>query len=255
MTLNDIRAAAPAVFAEAPSDFLSSKYGFVNTAAALEVFANEGYVVVKAQQDNPRLRNKMHVRHALTLRHESAIDQKAVVGEYVPQMLLINSHNGRTVMSVRAGLYRYVCANGVVVGNDMLREQIRHTKALAGQIVERIRVAAALSVPLAKQIARWNEIELAEAQAQTFAQRAAALRFGKQAAGSYQPAALLESRRVEDEGRSLWKVFNRVQENVTNQQLEGLNANGRVVHSRLLTGIGENTKFNEALWQLAEEMA
>jgi hypothetical protein len=255
LSREEIRRAAPAVFAEAPAPHLSDKYGFINTASVIDILNNEGYQVVTAKQDKGRMRDPMTIRHALTLRHESALQQEAVVGEYVPQILLINSHNGRTTMSMRAGLFRFVCSNGMIVGHTTMQDAIRHSKNLADQVLGRIQHIAAMSAPLAAKIDEWKKIELTPAQAETFAQTAAKLRFGEQRAAAYAPDALLQLRRAEDEGNSLWNVFNRVQENTTTHALEGRNANNRRIQSRPLVGITENTFFNERLWNLAEEFA
>lgn len=254
LTINDIRSKAPAAFAEHAHPKMSTQYGFIDTMAAVRVMNDEGYQVVKAVQDKARQRDPMFVRHALTFRHESSLAGPTEVGEYVPQILLINSHNGRTQMSMRAGLYRYICSNGMVVGNDTMRDAIRHTRNLTDQIIDRVRKAAALNVPLAKQIEHWKTVELTDGQMADFAARAARLRFGERA-NSYQAPAILEAVRTDDEGRDLWRVFNRVQENTTNRNLQGHSSIGRIVSSRPLSGIGENTAFNEMLWKIAEEYA
>lgn len=255
MTDGDIRRAAPAAFSEAPAPFLSDRYGFVNTMEAINVLRNEGYQVVKAQQDNPAKRDPRFVRHMLTLRHESQLDKGAKVGEFTSQMLLINSHNGRTQLHLRAGLYRYVCSNGMVIGTDAMHDAIRHSKSLTDTLLDRVRKAAALADPVSAMIEQWKKTELTEAQAQTYALRAAELRFGTERAKMYSADALLEVVRQEDEGRSLWNIFNRVQENTTMRAVSGANANGRAVSSRVLTGITENTVYNERLWRMTEEVA
>jgi hypothetical protein len=255
LSIQEIRHAAPAVFAEGYAPHLSKKYGFISTAEALKVMAEEGYCVVQATQDKPRRRNPTFVRHSLTLRHESALDQQAAVGEYVPQILLINSHNGRTKLSMRVGLFRFVCSNGMVVGDSVMQEAIRHSQNVAGELIERLRHASAMTSKLYQKTETWQKIELSEAQSQTFAQKAAELRFGKERAAMYAPAEILQLRRPEDEGNTLWRIFNRVQENTTMQSLDGVSAAGRPVHSRKLLGITENTVYNERLWALAEQFA
>jgi hypothetical protein len=255
LSIQEIRHAAPAAFAEGYAPHLSEKYGFISTADALKVMFEEGYQVVQATQDKARQRNPAYVRHSLTLRHESALDQQAAVGEYVPQILLINSHNGRTKLSMRVGLFRFVCSNGMVVGDTVMQEAIRHSQNVANEVIERLRHASAMTGKLYQKTEEWQKIELSQAQAQTFAQKAAEMRFGKERAAMYAPDEILQLRRPEDEGNTLWRIFNRVQENTTMQSLVGKSANGRAVQSRKLLGIGENTAYNERLWALAEQFA
>jgi hypothetical protein len=85
--------------------------------------------------------------------------------------------------------------------------------------------------------------------------RALVLRFGEDRAKQYEPSALLGARRAEDEGRSVWAVLNRIQENAMRGGAEGRSANGRAVRSRELKGISQDLEFNGSLWRLAEEVA
>ena len=50
-------------------------------------------------------------------------------------------------------------------------------------------------------------------------------------------------------------TFNRVQENIIQGGLEGLNRNGNRITTRKVTGLSENIRLNRSLWTLAEEMA
>jgi hypothetical protein len=251
MSANEIREAAPAIYAERGASFLSSEYGFMPTYRAIEIMQEHGFGVVQAKQDLPRRRNPEWVRHAVVMRHEDL----GAVGEVAPQILLINSHNGRTKMSLRAGLYRFVCANGMVVGDDQMKTAVRHTLPLAAQILDHINRSVVNLQHTFQSMERWSSIELSESKRNDLANAAIALRFGPQRVGAYKAADVLEAHRTEDEGYTLWKVFNRVQENTTMRALPSVSALGRTSKSRPLTGIGENTAYNEALWNLAETFA
>lgn len=250
----DIRRVAPAAFATEPSPKMSGKYGFINTMDALFVLEEAGFSPVSAKQDKAKSRDSRYVRHAIVLRPTDTIDAPHTVGETVPQILLINSHNGRTQLSIRAGLYRFVCANGMVVGRDLTAEKVRHTGNIAAEINERLKAIGATQNKVSALIENWKSIELSDSKANDFAMAAAKLRFGAERALAFKPEDILATRRPEDEGRSLWAVFNRVQENTTQGGLSGLTALGRPATSRALTGIGENTMYNEVLWDMASEL-
>ena len=91
-----------------------------------------------------------------------------------------------------------------------------------------------------------------------FATAALALRFGQRSEG--QPPVpisaeqLIEARRPEDQGRSLWSTFQRVQENVMRGGQVGRSAQGRRLHTRPVGSIDRGVSLNRALWVLAEEM-
>src|SRR3546814_17301841 len=72
------------------------------------------------------------------------------------------------------------------------------------------------------------------------------------------PEQIIEPRRREDVGDSLWATFNVIQENVIRGGLQGRkrNADGRIrrAQTRAITGLDQNVALNRALWTLAEGM-
>jgi hypothetical protein len=248
-----LRALTPAAFADYHD--MSDRYGMIRTADVLERMRDVGYFPVSAKQDNPRRRNPMHVRHCVVLRHERFLDLDAPkVGDQLPQILLTNSHNGRTKLHLRAGFYRFVCANGLVVGNDRFHMAIVHRMNAPAMAMEFAEQMTRQLDDLNNVIDLWSRVELTRRRQLHFAREAAKLRFGA-TAPAYKPEQLLQARRVEDQGATLWQAYNTVQENATKGGLQGTNANGRAVASRELTGIGQDLEFNTGLWQLAERMA
>lgn len=248
-----LRAAAPAAFSEAHN--MTGAYSPVNTATILRRMADEGFVPVQASQDRPTRRDPQFVTHRVVLRHETQLGEEADIGEHVPQIMLVNSHNGRTKLKLFGGLYRFICANGLVVGDDRFRAAVTHrgdAPAEAARIAEE--VTSNLS-DLRRTIERWSRIEMPTGTAQMFARRAAELRFGEVAGKSYDAATLLTPRRERDEGRSLWRLYNTIQENTTKAGLVGRTALGRKVTTRDLRAIGPDIKYNSALWELAESYA
>jgi len=77
--------------------------------------------------------------------------------------------------------------------------------------------------------------------------------------GGHRPAPvaaeqLIEARRPEDIGNSLWTTFQRVQENVIRGGRTGRSAQGRRLQTRPVGSIDRGVSLNRALWMLAEEM-
>ena len=107
-----------------------------------------------------------------------------------------------------------------------------------------------------------KSIQLQPDEQRAFATAALALRFGPQTVeqgGGHVPAPvtaeqLIEARRPEDQGRSLWTSFQRVQENAIRGGLAARSPQGRHTRTREVNGIDRNLSLNRALWVLAEEM-
>jgi hypothetical protein len=62
----------------------------------------------------------------------------------------------------------------------------------------------------------------------------------------------MEARREEDEGRQLWNLFNRVQENIVKGGVKGTTPSGRQKTTRGVNGALPLVQVNEKLWELAE---
>lgn len=249
LTTQELKAAAPAAFAR--SHHMSDRYSMIRTDKVISALSDVGYVPVQAQQDAPRRRPITQVTHRIVLRHQ---DNIATVGDTVPQIMLVNSHNGRTMMRLFAGLYRFVCANGLVVGNHKFIGAVKH---YGTAVEDALRYAEQMTQQVGQlntAIDAWSKIELSDGKVVDFAKAAAKLRYGERA-DAYDPRSLLEARREEDEGRTLWTVYNRIQEVTTKGGAEGFSATGRRMRSRPLTQINADINYNSALWNLAESYA
>lgn len=256
LTLAEIRAVAPSVFAPAPHASRSERYAYIPTVDVLTGLEREGFHVVKAMQSRSRIPGKSDfTKHMLRLRHESTADL-ATVGESIPEVVLINSHDGTSAYQLLAGLFRLVCSNGMVVADSLVGSlKVQHSGNVTAKVIEgsyKVLENTGKAVDAARN---WSGIELNNHELQAFAEGAHTIRFGAEDT-TINPVRLLAARRPDDQGRDLWRTFNRVQENVIRGGLQGLNATGsRRVSSRAIRGIDGDVRLNTALWQLAERMA
>ena len=231
---------------------MTDRYRVISTKDVIDIMEDQGYGVQKFKVDKTKKFDPDFGRHMVVFRKP---DETALVGEVAPQFIWTNSHNGRCSGQMRAGLYRFICENGLIIGQDFAKDRILHSKTMADQVIERVRRLSSNTVSLFSKIEEWSKIELSEDKRNYFASEALKLRFGEERAKSYDSATLLGIRRQQDEGYDLWKTFNRIQENAMKGDFLGKNQNGRQVHARGIKGITQDLTFNEGLWKLAEEMA
>ena len=231
---------------------MSERYNFVNTASILKKLEGNGFFPVQAAQQTPRERNPLHVQHSIVLRPD---DYDVAEGEVVPQILLVNSHNGRTKLRIFAGFYRFVCANGIVVGDDKFTLEVGHADRVAQGVDEYIERFGSQVSDLNLRMRRWSQIQMTKMDSLAFAREAAEIRFGSQMKTAFDPSDVLEAKRTEDEGQTLWQVFNRVQENAMKGGIKGKTASGRPTTSRPVNAIHADIDFNRSLWALAERVA
>jgi len=239
------------VYNKLPAQHLSPRYVHVDSEQVVDAMRNEGFVVASVQTANNRSAiSNAFGRHMIDFRHNDMPN----IGDAVPRIVFVNSHDGSTRASALAGIFRFVCSNGLVVGNTMYQEKLRHSGAAAATLVERMQALAKNTAPLFQQIDRWSRKGMTTARSQEFAKMAAQLRWGD--ADRFDVEDLLQVRRAEDDKGDLWTVFNRLQETTTQGHgLEGLTRTGRVTTARPLKEIQANLTYNSQLWELAEEFS
>ena len=93
----------PAIFAEQAASTVSDKYTFIPTTRILGVLENEGWIPTEATQVNSHQEgNKQFAKHLIRLRRDEAI--KPEVDKTVPEIVLFNSHNGKSNYDLRKSL-------------------------------------------------------------------------------------------------------------------------------------------------------
>jgi hypothetical protein len=238
-----------AVYNKTPAPHLSAKYVHVDSEAVVANMLAEGFVVAGVQTTSTRARNALTGRHVIDFRHPDV----PRIGDSTPRVLFGNSHDGSTRAYAMAGVFRFVCSNGMVVGSMYARESVRHSGDAARDLIERMKALASNTAPLFSQIESWQRKQLSAAQSFDFARLAAQLRWGDP--DRFAPEDLLRVNRAEDDRGDLWTVFNRIQEATTKGGVAGRSVTGRATVARPLAEPAANVRFNEQLWSLAEEFA
>ena len=244
-----MRTLPAAALATTHAPTLSSRYEFISSHDIIQRFSEEGWKVESATVAAPRKRDQLFAKHMIDFRHPDF----APVGGAVPRIILVNSHDGSSSARVLAGVFRFVCSNGLVVGTTIGRETVRHTGDAAADLIHRMRSLARNTSEIYSKIERWSKKDLSKPQRCEMARFAAQLRWGD--AHRFQPEDLLQVRREGDDRGDLWTTFNRLQENTVRGGIEGLSRSGRAATSRPLSDITRSVDYNAQLWQLAEEVA
>ena len=97
----------PAIFSEKAASTVSDKYTFIPTTRILGILEDEGWIPTSASQVNSHKEgNKQFAKHLIRLRRDEAIMPE--VNKTIPEIVLFNSHNGKSNYDLRMGLYRFV---------------------------------------------------------------------------------------------------------------------------------------------------
>jgi hypothetical protein len=256
MTEQQLRARMPSVFAEQAWSRTSSKYTFIPTIEVVRALAEVGMSVADGRQARSRTEGKAgFARHLLRFRD---FDQRPQVGKTHSEVVLINSHDGSSGYKLMGGRFRLVCSNGMIIPDEgpgsIAPVRARHQGDILDQVLEGTGKLIREMTEIDRLIERMMATDLDHKQMVLFAQEALALRFGLVKAAPIIPEALLAARRNEDDGRSVWQVLNRVQENLIRGGQSGRRENGRRFTVREITGIDGDVQLNQALWSNAARL-
>ncbi len=248
---DQIRTVVPSIFADAPHESRSERYSYIPTAAVLTELRKEGFQPFMVCQTRVRDEGKReHTKHMLRLRHANQINAREA-----NEIILLNSHDGTSSYQLLAGMFRFVCQNGLVCGDTVADVRVPHKGDVAGHVIEgAYQVLDGFERAQASREAM-EAITLDGGESEVFARAALALKYDDPT----KPAPITESqilmpRRFDDRRPDLWSVFNRTQENLTKGGLSGRTANGRRQQTRPVQGIDSDIRLNRALWLLADGM-
>ncbi len=253
-----MRRAAPSIFAAGKHGSRSERYTYIPTIEVLRGLRREGFEPFMVAQSKSRIEGKTEfTKHMIRMRHVGGVGPLSARPE-ANEIILINSHDGASSYQMLAGVFRFVCCNGLVVGNVSNDIRIPHKGNIQDEVIEgAFRVLEDFDA-VDNCTDGMKALKLQPEEERAFATAALALRYGERGEG--QPPApvsaeqLIEARRPEDLGHSLWSTFQRVQENALRGGQPGRSAQGRRVHTRPVASIDRGVSLNRALWVLAEEM-
>ncbi|MCI0540098.1 MAG: DUF945 domain-containing protein [Verrucomicrobiales bacterium] len=255
---NQLRSVAPSVFASSPLPGVSERYALVPTAQIVSRLREAAWIPVSAFEQRVRLDERRGFqKHMLRFQQADVVPAR---GEFTAELVLINSHDGSSAYQLHAGLFRFVCGNGMIVADTTFeRVSIRHSGFTPDEVTEAsLRILDQVPT-ITANVEKFRARILTAEEANAFARSALYIRFEDEAAWPITPVRLLEPRRREDHGDDLWHTFNRIHANLLQggQRERGrFLANGRrVPRTRSVTGLDQNVRINKQLWELAQRLA
>jgi uncharacterized protein DUF932 len=265
LSLDEMRARFPTIFAQSPHESRSDRYVFLSTERMVRRLVEREFVPVEVRLANSRDPSRLGFqKHSIRFRHLSDLGGggERRIGDTSFEVLLRNAHDGTSSYQFMAGLLRLICLNGMVVSDGTVGSvRLLHTGSRAKQLAEVERgahIVLAQGPRVIEKVREWKTIQLTPSERDAFAESARTIRFGDSKGKVETPIEarqLLIARRPDDVGNDLWKTFNVVQENATRGGLSAIGRNARRTTTREVAGIDGDIKLNKALWSLAEKMA
>jgi hypothetical protein len=253
----ELRSFAPSIFAENAHARTSSRYSFLPTSSILSGMEEEGWVPVAAQEQLVRDQSREGFqKHMLRFAHRDDLQRP---GEERPEIVIVNSHDRSSAYQLHAGIFRFMCLNGLVVCDETFKRiSITHLNFDPSKVIE-ASVNIAEGIPaIMDGLQGMKALTLTDGEREAFAESAAILRYGSLDSAPVRPFKLLEPKRYEDSGKDAWRTFNTVQENCVRggqKDYAKRKPDGkRMPKSRAVSGIDGNVSLNKALWHLAGKL-
>lgn len=259
LSKDQIREIAPVVFATEPTNKgVSDKYLHVNTETVIDDLAKLGWLPVSAAQRRTKPRKDgsptIRSKHIVSFQNPDLMIKGKNGDDAFPRIILTNSHDGLSSFQFRVGIYRLVCSNGLVVADEEFSAfSIKH-KGYTFQELQGVVEVAVKDLPNKIQVLnKMQQRMLTPAEQRQLAIDAMALRSSNPDA-KFDEASIeevLTATRKEDEGDSLWLVFNRVQEAIINGGYSAALRGSKVRKVKKIKSFEKDLEVNQKLFKLA----
>ena len=252
------------IYATAKGTNTSDNFKFQDSQVIINALQASGFYLDSSSIGNPRKdENRGFQKHLMIFRSgwtETKIDDGNEL-----TILVQNAHNGTSSVRFSIGIYRAVCANGLIVGDTLHEYRVNHRgKDFERNIIEAIANVRHKFTDIKAVVHKMQNTELSYEDRRDLAFQAVKVRLGKQGKflekiylHTYDTLLkLLISRRLEDQPKDLYTVFNRIQENMMKGKIKyQKQLEDNTFKTSSLRGIkkGSETdiKFNSGFWNEA----
>lgn len=249
----ELRIKAPALFTLEPHNDVSDKYHFIPTISVIEEIKANNWYPVSVSQSNVRDEDKEGFQaHVVKFQH---FDDLLHPKENAIQLLLFNSHDRSKSFSISAGIFRFVCSNGLVIADSVFETyKIKHLGDKNNDVETAVSNITSIKPKLMNKIKILESITLSTLEKESFAKSSISLRFEDHLQIDHED--LLIPHREEDLKDDLYTVLNVIQENLLRGNISGINKDtNRKFTSKEITSISKDVNVNQGLWDMAERIA
>jgi hypothetical protein len=263
LTKEQLRNSTPVIFAEAPTNpKVSERYLFVNSETIIDDLAKLNWFPVSAAQRKGRkAEGTIFSKHMISFQNPDIKITSKDGDNAFPRIIMTNSHDGLQAFKFSVGIFRLVCSNGLVVADEKFSDfKIKHK----GYTFAELRDVVAQAVKdLPNKVEVLNKMRnkvLSQDEKQKLALDSMLVRAGNSRNSDkakkfvYDQETIqdiLEPKRKEDEGDNLWKVFNVIQEKITQGEFHAALKGATVRKVRKIKSFEKDLQVNKELFKLA----
>ena len=256
LTKEQIKSSTPLVFVETPTNpDVSDKYLFVNTETIIDDLDKLGWLPVQAaQRKSIKKEGTIFSKHMVAFQNPNIKITSQDGDDAYPRILLTNSHDGMQAFKFSVGIFRLVCSNGLVVADEQFSEfKIKHKGYTFGELRNVVKQAVE---DLPNKVQVMNDMKnriLTEDEKRKMALDAMLIRAGVKELQYDEDTItdILDPKRDADKGDDLWRVFNVIQEKITQGNFHAALTGAKVRKVRRIKSFEKDMKVNKELFKLA----
>ena len=253
LTNEELQNQAPTLFTEQAHYETSDKYHFIKTIDVVNEIISHNWHPVSVSEASVRDLNKDgYQQHYVRFRHfEDLLNPQ----NNAVELLLFNSHDRTKSFSISAGIYRFICANGLVISDSVLESyKIKHLGDRDNDVANAVAKITTVKQKLEDKITTLSNIQLSQIEKQSFAKLSVPLRFEEHLL--IDSNDLLIPHREQDYKDDLYTTLNIIQENLIRGNVAGVNKDTqRRFTSKEIKSISTDTYVNKGVWDIAERIA
>lgn len=249
----ELKIQAPTLFTQEPHFDVSEKYHFIPTIDVIEEIKSHNWHPVSVSEAGVRdIQKEGYQQHCVRFRH---FEDLLNPSENAIELLLFNSHDRSKAFTISAGIFRFVCANGLVLSDSVFESyKIKHLGSRENDVARAVANITAIKPKLMDKIQKLESITLNENEKQSFAKSSIPLRFENHLEVDFNDLLILH--REEDTKDDLYTTLNVIQENLIRGNISGINKDtGRRFTSKQISSISKDVEVNKGIWDIAERIA
>lgn len=249
-----LREIAPSIFTEDKASRTSQIYAKTSTIQIVQDLEKLGWFPTRAEQRRTKVLSAQgYQKHTIWFRNPDVMlltENKEV--EAYPEICLINSHDGLTAFQLSLGLFRVACSNGLAFQSDNFANfRIIHKGYNFTELEKIVQTITERAPSMIEVIEQMKALILPDDVILNYIDEAVIIRekYSQGVQIDVIVSDFLVPRREEDQGKSLWKLYNLTQEKL----LKGgfLNTeNNRM--TKMITYLDKILWVNKDLFELTE---
>lgn len=259
---------ARAALTESPSlELVKPSYGFIPTHSIVEKFLDHGWELQSARQARVKnVERDGYQRHLLRFRHPDIqrIDGLSNDNASIPELVLMNSHDGTSALRIYFGLMRLACLNGIILGSSVHSMRVIHSQNAIKHLDDSIDDMRKSIPDIVARVSRLANKTLSEEKRIELARSAVDIRLKNTSGDISVPDNLIRAamrpRRIADVGLDAYSVFNVIQERVIRGGIQYYKTDpktGAREHrtTRAIQSVNQSVRINRELWDAVEKIA